>query len=216
MDDNKKFASGYSAYKYFLIFCIFSIVGFLYETILDYFQNGSICNKQELLFGPFTIVYGIGAVIFTVVSKKFKNMSVIFFISAFFGGMLEYFYSFFQEKFYGSISWDYSNAITNIDGRTTLIYAIGWGILGVIYVKWLYPFVSRYIEKIPKKVGTIVVWLLIIFMAINIVLTCMVSVRQYKRKNGKPANNNIDVFIDKIFTDEKIDSIFENRKKVEI
>lgn len=211
---NNKFAKCYSIYKYVFIFVIFSIVGFVYETILDYIQNGTCCNKQELLYGPFTIVYGIGVVVFTAISKKFKNMTVIFLVSSFFGGMLEYLYSFFQEKFYGTISWDYSNAITNIDGRTTLIYAIGWGILGVIYVKWLYPLVSKIIELIPQKVGTIVAWTLILFMTFNIILTILVSVRQYERKKGEPAKNSIDDLLDKYFPDEKLDNIFENRKEV--
>lgn len=213
-ENDKKFAKGYSIYKYFLIFIIFSIVGFIYEIILEYVQTGNIVSKQELMYGPFTIVYGIGAVIFTILAKKFKNMAVIFLIASFWGGLLEYLYSFFQEKFYGTISWDYSNAITNIDGRTTLIYAIGWGILGVIYVRWLYPFVSKVIESVPKKIGVTVTWILIIFMIFNIMVTVCASVRQYERKKGEPAKNSIDEFYDKYFPDQKLDSTFENRKEV--
>ena len=82
-----------------MIFVIFSIVGFIYETILEYIQTGNIFSKQELMYGPFTIVYGIGAVIFTILAKKFKNMAVIFLIASFWGGLLEYLYSFFKKSF---------------------------------------------------------------------------------------------------------------------
>lgn len=215
MSKIKKFAQGFCFYKYFLIFVIGSVIGFIYETVLEYVQTGNLFSKQELIFGPFTVVYGIGAVIFTVVGKKFKNMSVIFLITAFFGGVLEFLYSFFQEKFFGTVSWDYSNAISNIDGRTTILYAIGWGILGVIYIKWIYPFISKIIEAIPKKVALPLTWLLIIFMIFNINITIFSSVRQYERRKNIPAKNNIDKFYDKYFPNEKLDKVYQNRKEVD-
>lgn len=48
---------------------------------------------------------------------------------------------------FGTISWDYSDMPFNIDGRTSLAYAVVWGILGVIWVRELYPAFSRLIEK---------------------------------------------------------------------
>ena len=214
MKKDKRFAQGYCFYKYFWIFIIGSLIGFIYETILEYIQTGRIFSKQELIYGPFTVVYGIGAVIFTIVNKKFKNVSVIFLITAFFGGVLEYFYSFFQERFFGTVSWDYSEAITNIDGRTTILYAIGWGILGVIYVKVLYPSISKLIESIQKKIAVPVTWAIIIFMIFNINITIFSSVRQFERRQSIPAKNEIDKFYDMYYPNDKLNSIFENRKEI--
>ena len=214
MKKDKRFAQGYCFYKYFWIFIIGSLIGFIYETILEYIQTGRIFSKQELIYGPFTVVYGIGAVIFTIVNKKFKNVSVIFLLTAFFVGVLEYFYSFFQERFFGTVSWDYSEAITNIDGRTTILYAIGWGILGVIYVKVLYPSISKLIESIQKKIAVPVTWAIIIFMIFNINITIFSSVRQFERRQSIPAKNEIDKFYDMYYPNEKLNGIFENRKEI--
>ncbi len=215
-NEKKKFAEGFCFYKYFWIFIIGSIIGFLYEVMLEYVHTGSVFSKQELIFGPFTIVYGMGAVIYTIVASKFKNMTVLFLITAFFGGVLEFLYSFFEERFFGTISWDYTGLISNIDGRTTILYSIGWGILGIIYIKWIYPILSRFIESIPRKIAIPITWLAIIFMVFNIVITIFSSVRQYERRKNIPPKNSIDEFYDKYFPDEKLDKIYENRTPVDI
>lgn len=215
-NEKKKFAEGFCFYKYFWIFIIGSIIGFLYEVMLEYVHTGSVFSKQELIFGPFTIVYGMGAVIYTIVASKFKNMTVLFLITAFFGGVLEFLYSFFEERFFGTISWDYTGLISNIDGRTTILYSIGWGILGIIYIKCIYPILSRFIESIPRKIAIPITWLAIIFMVFNIVITIFSSVRQYERRKNIPPKNSIDEFYDKYFPDEKLDKIYENRTPVDI
>lgn len=211
----KKFAEGFCFYKYFWIFIIGSIIGFLYEVMLEYVHTGSVFSKQELIFGPFTIVYGMGAVIYTIVASRFKNMTVLFLITAFFGGVLEFLYSFFEERFFGTISWDYTGLISNIDGRTTILYSIGWGILGIIYIKWIYPILSRFIESIPRKIAIPITWFAIIFMTFNIVITIFSSVRQYERRKNIPPKNSIDEFYDRYFPDEKLDKIYENRTPVD-
>ena len=215
-NEKKKFAEGFCFYKYFWIFIIGSIVGFLYEVMLEYVHTGSIFSKQELIFGPFTVVYGMGAVIYTIVASRFKNMTVLFLITAFFGGVLEFLYSFFEEKFFGTISWDYTGLVSNIDGRTTILYSIGWGILGILYIKWIYPLISKFIESIPRKVAIPITWLAIIFMAFNIIITIFSSVRQYERRRNIPPKNSIDEFYDRYFPDEKLDKIYENRTPVDI
>lgn len=103
-------------------------------------------------------------------------------------------------------------AITNIDGRTTLLYAVGWGILGILYIKGIYPLLSKTIEKIPRKIAIPITWCLIIFMVFNIIITIFSSVRMYERKQNIAPKSNIDIFYDKNFSDEKLNKIYQNRK----
>lgn len=208
----KKFASGFCFYKYFYVFIIGCVIGYIYEMIIEYIQTGRFVNKQELIYGPFVTVYGIGILVFTIVSSKINNTSALFLITAFLGGIIEYMYSFFQEKLFGNVSWDYSYAVTNIDGRTTLLYAVGWGILGVIYIKLIYPLISKMIERIPKKYAIPVTWALIIFMVFNINISVFSSVRMYERQKNIAPKNNIDIFYDNNFPDEKLNKIYQNRK----
>ena len=213
MVKKKKFAEGYSFYKYFLIFIIGSIFGFVYETILEFIQTGNISFKQELIYGPFLPVYGLGAILFMFVISKTKSYFKTFLICAILGGILEYFYSFFQEMFFGTISWDYSNQVTNIDGRTSLFYAAFWGILAVIFKAYLYPFFSNLIEKIPRKIGTPIIWAIIIFMVFNINITIFSSLRQNARSKNIAPQNNIDLFYDTYYPDELLNKIYVNRRR---
>ena len=72
--------------------------------------------------------------------KKTRN---VFLIGTVLGGAFEYLCSLFQEKVFGSISWDYSNHFLNINGRTTIPFAIVWGILCVLMIKIVLPYLSN-------------------------------------------------------------------------
>lgn len=82
--EERKFATGFCFYKYFYVFTIGCIIGYIYETIIEYIQTGTFVNKQELIFGPFVTVYGIGMLVFTIVASRIKNTSALFLITAFF------------------------------------------------------------------------------------------------------------------------------------
>ena len=69
------------------------------------------------------------------------------------GGIVEYLFSFFQEKFFGTVSWDYSNLWFNINGRTSLLHCLYWGTGGVLFVKYIYPFIEKLINKECNKNG---------------------------------------------------------------
>ena len=131
----------YCLFTYFWIFFIGSIFGFIFESILSYFQFGYVINKQELVFGPFMPVYGIGAIFLFYISKKIKSITMTFILSFLVGSLVEFFYSFLQEKIFGTLSWDYSYSPLNIQGRITLIYSIGWGLLGVISCKLIFHYI---------------------------------------------------------------------------
>ena len=115
--------------KLFWIFLIGSFIGYIIETIVGLVQNGHLVSRQGLLFGPFIQVYGIGLVTYYLVISKIKtrNYIKIFLISMLLGGIVEYLFSYFQEKLFGTISWDYSALLFNINGRTSLLHCIYWG-----------------------------------------------------------------------------------------
>lgn len=75
----EKFAEGFCFYKLFLIFIIGCIFGVIYEElILNFFRfliNGEfhIEPRRGLLYGPFSPVYGFGAVIMAYLLKQ-KNL----------------------------------------------------------------------------------------------------------------------------------------------
>ena len=199
-----------SFYTYFWIFFIGSIFGFIYESILSYFQFGYVINKQELIFGPFMPVYGIGAIFLFYISKRVKSVTMTFILSFFIGSFVEFFYSLLQENLFGTLSWDYSNSPFNLQGRITLIYSLGWGFLGIISCKIILPAINKFISNFPKEQSIITTWILVIFMIFNITITTIALYRQKQRYFNIPPSNIISEIIDKYYPENKSDFVTHN------
>lgn len=200
----------------FWIFIIGSIAGFIFEITVVFFQKGHFELRQGLIYGPFIPVYGIGAMLYYVVLNKIKlkNKLQIFLITMLLGGLTEYLCSFMQEKLFGTISWDYSYLPFNINGRTSLLHCIYWGIGGILYVTYIEPLIEKMREKINKNSIRIITIILAIFMIFDITISWMAAERQIERKSNIEPENTIDLFFDEYYPDEYIDRIFNNKKYV--
>lgn len=137
----------------FWIFIIGSISGYLFEMLVVFFQKGFFETRKGLIYGPFIPVYGIGAVIYYMILKNMQNKGYlkIFLITMILGGITEYVCSYIQEKVFGTISWDYSYLIFNINGRTSLLHCTYWGIAGVLFMKYIIPFIENLKLKLNKN-----------------------------------------------------------------
>ena len=208
--EDRPFAYGLSFSKLFWLFVIGSVFGTVLETVWALFAEGHFEMRVGWVLGPFIPVYGGGAVAITLCLYKLhsKNDVVVFVFSAVIGATFEYLCSFFQEKFLGTISWDYSDTLFNIDGRTNLMFALIWGFLGLVWLRYLYPLISRLIERIPKKPGKILTVILCIFMAIDGVLSLAAIDRKNKRAEGIPPKTVIGQFCDAVFPDEYMEFIY--------
>ena len=200
----------------FWIFIIGSIAGFIFEITVVFFQKGHFEIRQGLIYGPFIPVYGIGAILYYVVLNKIKlkNKLQIFLITMLLGGLTEYLCSFMQEKLFGTISWDYSYLPFNIQGRTSLLHCIYWGIGGILYVTYIEHLIEKMREKINKNIIRIITIILAIFMIFDITISWMAAERQIERKSNVEPENKMDLFFDEYYPDEYIDRIFNNKKYV--
>jgi len=208
----RHFAQGKSFYKLFWVFFIGCFAGVIIERIWALIRYGIWEPRVGLVYGPFNLVYGIGAWALTTTLYRFRNRSWIF---SFLGGMLigsvvEYGCSFFQEMLFGSVSWDYSNRPFNLHGRICLLYSVYWGMLGVIWIKDLYPRMARLILKIPNRVGKPLTWMLTVFMILNTLLTGCCMFRWMERRNGQSAENWMEEHLDQYYPNERMEKIFSN------
>ena len=126
------------------------------------------------------------------------------------GSIVEYVCSWAQEMAFGSRSWDYSTKPFNLNGRICLMYSLLWGLLGVFWVKSIYPRMAKWILKIPNRAGKILTWVLTAFFIFNAVVTCIAVDRWSARISGVPANDAFWQFIDARFTNERMQRIFAN------
>ena len=181
----------------FWIFIIGSIAGFIFEITVVFFQKGHFELRQGLIYGPFIPVYGIGAILYYVVLNKIKLKNKL------------YLCSFMQEKLFGTISWDYSYLPFNIQGRTSLLHCIYWGIGGILYITYIEPLIEKMREKMNKNSIKIITIILAIFIIFDITISWMAE-----RKSNVEPENKMDLFFDEYYPDEYIDRIFNNKKYV--
>lgn len=202
--DVRSFSAKLDLYKLCWIFMIGSVFGFVSETIWCSFMHDRLEWHSSLIFIPFTAVYGCGSLIMYLVAQIINRKKVlqIFIFGAAACTMVEYLCSFLQEKFFGTVSWDYSNSFLNINGRVCLLLSLGWGLLSLLWVFAIQPVFEGIISNIPariyKKLTLISVFIILIFAVISIAAVS----RWVMRQSGVPSNNIITYILDKFFTDD--------------
>lgn len=208
---------GKNVFKFILIifwvFIIGSLIGYGVETIVAIIQNGHFASRQGLLYGPLIPVYGVGLVVYYLVISKIKDKSnfEIFIITMILGGIVEYLFSFFQEKLFGTVSWDYSNLWFNINGRTSLLHCLYWGTGGILFVKYVYPFIEKIINKLDLLALKHITVILIVLLVFDVGISCVASSRQKERVEGVAASSNLDRFCDEHYPDSVMDYIYSNK-----
>lgn len=167
---------GVSIWKIFVYFIIYSIIGYIIETLFALVTAGVLESRQSFLYGPFLGIYGVGAVFILLFSKYFgKNNFTLFVGGYIIGSLTEYILSFLIEVLLETKWWDYTGKILNINGRVCLLYSIFWGILAVFLVRKVNPKIdelcNRLQEKFPQKLLKIIVSIIVIFLAIDCIAT---------------------------------------------
>ena len=199
-------------YKLMLICFIGSFVGVVIETLWCLLTRGYIESRAGLVYGPFNMLYGAGAVVLSLTLYKFRNKGKwISFLGGFVvGSAVEYICSWGQELVLGSRSWDYSHMPFHINGRICLLYSIFWGILGVLWIKAIYPWMAKLILKIPNGFGKTITWLVTVFLIVNIAVSMTALFRWSQRQEMIAPSNPFWEFVDERFPDERMERIYAN------
>ena len=121
--------------------------------IFQFVTSGELNNRQGLLYGPFSQIYGIGSVIAILSSRIInkKNTVVLFSFYAILGGTYKYLSSRFQESVFGTVAWHYDETILNFQGGVSYRSALLWAVSGVVIVYYLYRFMCKLLKKHPAK-----------------------------------------------------------------
>ena len=212
------FAEGCSFYKLVSLFFIGAFLGDITETIFCLITAGKLMSRSSVVYGPFSIVWGLGCAFLTAILYRIrnKNDSYIFIAGTLLGGVYEYICSVFTELVFGTVFWDYSKFAFNLGGRINLLYCFFWGIAAVVWMKLLYPRLSIWIEKIPMKAGKIICTVMLVFMIFDCLLSAMALDRYTERNTtGKQAQNEVESFLDEHFGDERMERIYPNAKIVD-
>lgn len=234
-NDDGVFAEGCSFYKIVLLFIIGAFLGDITETIFCRITVGVWMSRSSVVWGPFSIVWGLALALVTLFLYKYKDRSesFLFLTGTLLGGAYEYLCSVFTELVFGKIFWDYSGIPFNLGGRINLLYCFFWGIAAVVWFKKIFPKIEVFIEKIPMTSGKIITWVLLIFMVCNIGVSCMALVRYDERSRENKASQLQEIkkdsrdyespenslkpwqkWMDEHYDDTKMKKIYPNAKKV--
>ena len=210
--DKTVFAYGCGFYKLVVLFFVGAFVGDIIETIFCRITMGEWMSRSSVVWGPFSIVWGLAIAAATLMLYKYKDTSdgFLFLIGTGLGGAYEYLCSVFTEIVFGKVFWDYSDIPFNLGGRINLLYCFFWGIAAVVWFKLIYTRLSKVIEKIPVKFGKITTWILVVFMIANVLMSCFALTRYDQREKGIDAKQSWQVWLDKHYDDEKMMRIYPN------
>lgn len=211
------FAQGCGYQKLLMLLVIGAFLGDLVEIVFVRLTAGVWMSRSSLVWGQFSLVWGIALAGGTAILYRYRDRSdsFLFWFSFLAGGIFEYFCSVFTELTFGTVFWDYSSFPFNLGGRINLLYCFFWGIAGVIWLKKLYPVLARWIEKIPQKFGNVMVWVLSVFMIVNMAVTCGAMARYTQRNYAIPAENAVASWFDTAFPDEWMEQRYQNLKFVQ-
>lgn len=216
----KVFAQGCSFYKLVALFFIGAFLGDITETIFCLLTTGVLMSRSSVVYGPFSIVWGLGCALLTLFLYRYRDKSDrhIFLAGTLLGGAYEYVCSVFTELVFGTVFWDYSGFAFNLGGRINLLYCFFWGIAAVVWLKLIYPKLSDLIEKLPLRGGKILCNCMIVFMLFNMLLSSMALARYTERQTDSAKEqtpNAVTAFLDTHFPDERMERIYPNAKLVE-
>ena len=156
--------------NYFLLFIIYSFLGWLMEVILKSIENKKFINRGFLI-GPICPIYGYGCLFIIILLKRFtSNIFILFLSSILVCSVLEYMTSLVMEKLFKARWWDYSKRKFNLNGRICLNTMIPFGILGIIMMYIINPFLEAKLLLINENIKIILaIVLLIIYIIDNII-----------------------------------------------
>lgn len=217
---------GYIKLNYFNLFWVFfvcSVLGLILEEVwhMVVVDPGVYQDRAGMLFGPFSPIYGFGAVLMTMALNRFykKNPLIIFLVSALIGGAFEVFVGWFMQTSFGVVSWSYSHIrlfgmpdpiAVLTGGRTCTPFACMWGLGGLIWIKVLLPRLLKLINMIPWKRRYSATVILTAVMLIDGVMTLQSLDYWYQRVNGTVRYIPVAQFYDKHFDNEYMENRFQS------
>lgn len=209
LDDTKP-----GLYQYIIIFLVASVLGLVIETVYTFIVFGILESRVGLVWGPFSPLYGVGAVLLTMVLWPLRKEPAwkVFIISAVVGSLLEQTAGWSMEHFAHLQSWTYLGLPDHITQWIAWRFVVMWGLLGVVWCRVIMSEMMYRIGEPTSRRQVILVTLLAAFITLDVVMTIACFWRAGQRFEGVPPRNGFEVYVDTHFDDKFMAETFENMK----
>lgn len=159
--------------KILMYFIIYSFFGWVMESVLKTCIQKKPVNSG-FLYGPFCPIYGFGAIIMFLFLQGFKERPILLFIIAFFIlSLWEYIVGWALEKIFHTKYWDYTENKFNIRGRVCLMNSLFWGFLGVVFIRYMHPYIIERVDAINETELVILTVILITIMLVDAIISAI-------------------------------------------
>jgi len=201
-------------YQIVVIFLVASVLGLVIEEVWMFVTEGLTESRVGLVWGPYSPIYGFGAVLLTLVGWKLRMQGAswwqIFIVGMIVGGLLEQLTGWGMETLFNAVSWDYTNVPGSITKWVAWPFLFFWGGLGLVWCKVIMPEMLYRIGN-PTTVRQVVfVSLLALYLAVDIGMTVVCFGRMAEREAGIAPRNAFEEWVDENYTDQFIAARFQN------
>ena len=203
-------------YQIVIIFFLGSMAGLLIEEIWMLLSAGLAENRVGLVWGPFSPLYGLGAVALTVLSFFLRSRGAsgwqVFLVSVLVGGVLEQLAGWSMSTFFDAESWTYLHLPDHITQWVAWRFLLAWGLLGLVWCRAVMPRLLYQIGMPTTRRQAVFVTLVAIYLVADVAMTLVCFNRKAERDAGEPPSNAFEQWVDTNYSDEFIAGRFQNLK----
>lgn len=199
-------------YRVFWLFLIAGVAGDLIEVAFWLLTRGELISRSSLLYGPFSLVWAMGAVLLTLAFHRMDDQSParIILAGTVLGGVYEYICSWVQEALFGACFWDYRHLPFNLNGRVNLVFCLFWGAAAIVWVRLAYPALYGLVGRIPRQTGQRIAAAAAVFLVCSTALSAAALCRMDQRREGVPALGAVARFLDEAYPDSRLKTRYPN------
>lgn len=200
-----------NVFNILFIFIVGSFIGCVLEDAWHLLTEGFWQERAGLVFGPFTPIYGCGAIAMTVALNRFWQAPwwKVMAVSGVVGCVVEYVTSWYLEAAVGVVAWDYTGTFGNVNGRINVFFFFVWGLLGLMWVKLFLPVIMRLVDAIPVTYRAVVTSFAFAAILADLVLTTVAMDGYSKRHAGIEPRSGAEIWVAENFDDEWMARRFE-------
>lgn len=132
-----------------IAFFIYSVLGWLCESVWHFLWHGKYEQRKQLLTLPLCPVYGFGGILLGNFVGTDCGILTVAASGALLASAAELLWYIAFVKIFGVRLWDYSGFYLNLFGGVCGVYTLLWGLLGAAFAELINPAVMGFVEQIP-------------------------------------------------------------------